>query len=74
MINNNGRIWVPKLTAWGLPKNANDSTHYGKGALYLWLIKIMSIVKVKEIIEKITNQCAYCWTKCTNQTLGTPSG
>ena len=56
MVNDNGKVWVPKHTAYGLLKNTHDSTHYDKAALRPRLIKVINTPGIKETIEKIANQ------------------
>ena len=60
MINQRGKIRVPRRIARALLTDARSLTHHGKESLCLCLRKVMSAPGMKELVDQMTGRCVHC--------------
>ena len=60
LVNEHGQYFFPQTVACQVIKEAHQGTHYGREALYNWLVEVMVTPGMKNIIIQIVETCRIC--------------
>ena len=60
MINEHGQHFFPQSATCQAIRETHQGTHYGRQALYNWLVEVMVTPGMKSIISQIAEICLTC--------------